>query len=156
MELVDGQTLADRIERSPSRLPITEVLAIARQIVDALEAAHERGVIHRDLTPSHIKIRRDAVIKVLDSPAQSRAAIGIDHSQTRVRPASRTAGAVIGLTGGFVAARSLAGFLYGVPTSDPATFAATLIMLTTVALVACIVPARRAMRVDPITALRSD
>jgi predicted permease len=65
-------------------------------------------------------------------------------------------GAVIGLIGGFVAARSLARFLYGVPTSDPATFAGTATLLIAVALVACIVPARRAMRVNPITALRSD
>jgi putative ABC transport system permease protein len=65
-------------------------------------------------------------------------------------------GAVIGLIGGFVAARSLAGFLYGVPTSDPATFAGTATILIAVALVACIVPARRAMRVNPITALRFD
>ena len=65
-------------------------------------------------------------------------------------------GAVIGLIGGFVAARSLAGFLYGVPTSDPATFAGTVTILIAVAVVACIVPARRATRVTPITALRSD
>jgi macrolide transport system ATP-binding/permease protein len=65
-------------------------------------------------------------------------------------------GTVIGLIGGFVVARSLAGFLYGVPTSDPATFAGTATVLIAVALVACIVPARRAMRVNPITALRYD
>ncbi len=64
--------------------------------------------------------------------------------------------AVVGLIGGFVVARSLAGFLYGVPTSDPATFAGTATILVAIALVACIVPARRAMRVNPITALRSD
>ena len=65
-------------------------------------------------------------------------------------------GAVVGLIGGFVAARSLARFLYGVPTSDPATFAAAAILLIAVALVACIIPARRAMGVNPIIALRSD
>ena len=65
-------------------------------------------------------------------------------------------GAVIGLIGGFAAARSLARFLYGVPTSDPATFAGAATLLIAVALVACIVPARRAMRVNPITALRSE
>jgi predicted permease len=65
-------------------------------------------------------------------------------------------GAVLGLLGGFAAARSLASFLYGVPTSDPATFAGATTLLIAVALVACIVPARRAMRVNPITALRSD
>jgi macrolide transport system ATP-binding/permease protein len=65
-------------------------------------------------------------------------------------------GAAIGLLGGFAAARSLARFLYGVPTSDPATFAGAAAILFAVALAACIVPARRAMRVNPITALRSE
>jgi predicted permease len=65
-------------------------------------------------------------------------------------------GTVLGLLGGFAAARSLASFLYGVPTSDPATFAGATTLLIAVALVACIVPARRAMRVNPIRALRSD
>jgi putative ABC transport system permease protein len=65
-------------------------------------------------------------------------------------------GALLGLLGGFAAARSLARFLYGVPTSDPATFAGAVTLLIAVALVACSVPARRAMRVNPITALRSD
>ena len=65
-------------------------------------------------------------------------------------------GAVIGLIGGFATARLLARFLYGVPTSDPATFAGAATLLIAIALVACIVPARRAMRVNPITALRSD
>jgi predicted permease len=65
-------------------------------------------------------------------------------------------GAAIGLIGGFVTARSVARFLYGVPTSDPATFAGAATLLITVALVACIVPARRAMRVNPLTALRSE
>jgi putative ABC transport system permease protein len=66
------------------------------------------------------------------------------------------AGAVIGLIGGFVTARSLERFLYGVPTSDNATFAGAATLLIAVALGACIAPARRAMRVNPITALRSD
>jgi predicted permease len=66
------------------------------------------------------------------------------------------AGAVIGLIGGFATARSLERFLYDVPTSDNATFAGATTLLIAVALVACVVPARRAMRVNPITALRSD
>lgn len=65
-------------------------------------------------------------------------------------------GAITGSIGGFVAARSLERFLYGVPASDNATFAGTATILIGVALAACIVPARRAMRVNPITALRSD
>jgi ABC-type antimicrobial peptide transport system permease subunit len=64
------------------------------------------------------------------------------------------AGIVVGLAGGLAAARSLAGFLYGVPTSDVATFAAMTTTLLAVALAACVIPARRAMRVNPIAALR--
>jgi predicted permease len=64
------------------------------------------------------------------------------------------AGIIIGLSGGVAGARSLASFLYSVPTSDLPTFAAMTVILTVVALVACVIPARRAMRVDPITALR--
>ena len=64
LELVEGQTLADRIARGP--VPIPEALAIARQIADALEAAHEKGIIHRDLKPANIKITPDGVVKVLD------------------------------------------------------------------------------------------
>jgi putative ABC transport system permease protein len=63
-------------------------------------------------------------------------------------------GIIIGLGGGLASARSLSSFLYAAPTSDLPTFAATTIILTTVALVACVIPARRAMRVPPITALR--
>jgi serine/threonine-protein kinase len=64
MELVDGPTLADRIARGP--IPVDESLAIARQIAEALEAAHERGIIHRDLKPANIKVRDDGMVKVLD------------------------------------------------------------------------------------------
>jgi serine/threonine protein kinase len=64
MELVEGETLADRIARAP--LPLGEVLPIARQIAEALEAAHEAGIIHRDLKPANIKIRADGTVKVLD------------------------------------------------------------------------------------------
>jgi serine/threonine-protein kinase len=64
MELVDGPTLADRIAQGP--LPLDEALPIARQIADALEAAHEQGIIHRDLKPANIKLRPDGTVKVLD------------------------------------------------------------------------------------------
>src|SRR5260370_23959145 len=64
MELVEGPTLADRIARGP--IPIDEALPIAKQIAEALEAAHEQGIIHRDLKPANIKVREDGTVKVLD------------------------------------------------------------------------------------------
>jgi serine/threonine protein kinase len=64
MELVEGPTLADRIAAGP--VPLDEALPIARQIANALEAAHEQGIVHRDLKPANIKLRPDGTVKVLD------------------------------------------------------------------------------------------
>ena len=64
LELVEGPTLADRITKGP--IPVEEALPIAKQIAEALEAAHEAGVIHRDLKPANIKVREDGTVKVLD------------------------------------------------------------------------------------------
>src|SRR5262245_39964786 len=64
MELVEGETLAERISRGP--LPIEDALNIAKQICEALEAAHEKGIIHRDLKPGNVKIVPDGKVKVLD------------------------------------------------------------------------------------------
>src|ERR671934_2665178 len=64
LELVEGGTLADRLKAGP--LPIDEALTVARQIADALEAAHEKGIIHRDLKPANIKVSPAGVVKVLD------------------------------------------------------------------------------------------
>jgi serine/threonine protein kinase/Tol biopolymer transport system component len=64
LELVEGPTLAERLQRGP--LPIAEALRIAGQIADALEAAHERGVVHRDLKAQNIKVKPDGTVKVLD------------------------------------------------------------------------------------------
>ena len=64
MELVEGPTLDDRLAGGP--IPVDEVLAIARQIAEALEVAHERGIIHRDLKPANVKVTADDKVKVLD------------------------------------------------------------------------------------------
>src|SRR5438132_8841385 len=64
LELVEGETLADRIARGP--IALDEALPIARQICDALETAHEHGIIHRDMKPANIKVRPDGTVKVLD------------------------------------------------------------------------------------------
>jgi serine/threonine protein kinase/Tol biopolymer transport system component len=64
MELVEGEELAERIARGP--VPVDEALPIAKQICEALEAAHKQGIIHRDLKPANIKIRPDGTVKVLD------------------------------------------------------------------------------------------
>jgi eukaryotic-like serine/threonine-protein kinase len=64
MELVEGPTLAERLARGP--LPIDEVVLIARQIAEALEAAHDQGIVHRDLKPGNVKAREDGTVKVLD------------------------------------------------------------------------------------------
>ena len=64
MELVEGDDLSERIARGA--IPLDEALPIARQIAEALEAAHEQGIIHRDLKPANIKVRADGTVKVLD------------------------------------------------------------------------------------------
>ena len=67
MELVEGETLADRIcLEIPAGIPLEEALSIARQIADAVEAAHDRGIVHRDSKPANVKIRPDGMVKVLD------------------------------------------------------------------------------------------
>ena len=64
LELVEGPTLADRVlDRA---FPVDEALSIARQMAEALEAAHEHGIVHRDLKPANVKLRPDGVVKVLD------------------------------------------------------------------------------------------
>jgi serine/threonine protein kinase len=64
MELIEGPTLAERIAEGP--IPLEEALLIAKQITDALEAAHEKGIVHRDLKPANVKVRPDGSVKVLD------------------------------------------------------------------------------------------
>src|SRR5499425_1218966 len=64
LELVEGETLAERIQRGP--IAVEEALYIAQHIAEALEAAHEKGVVHRDLKPANVKVTADGRVKVLD------------------------------------------------------------------------------------------
>ena len=70
MELVEGEDLSQRLERGP--LAVAEALTIARQIAEALDAAHEQGIVHRDLKPANIRLQRDGTAKVLDFGLASR------------------------------------------------------------------------------------
>src|ERR1700680_2503690 len=94
MELVEGPTLAERIARGP--LPLNVALGVAKQIAEALEAAHEKGITHRDLKPANVKITPEGTVKVLDfglaTAAQSATADGnpsnsptltLDYAATR-------------------------------------------------------------------------
>jgi len=82
MELVDGDDLSQRIARGP--IPLDEALPIARQIAEALEAAHEAGIIHRDLKPANIKARVDGTVKVLDFGLAKAIAPGVGKRESGV------------------------------------------------------------------------
>jgi serine/threonine-protein kinase len=98
LELVEGPTLADRIGARP--LSIAEALSIARQIADALEAAHDKGIIHRDLKPANIKVRPDGTVKVLDfglaKAFDAAPVVDASESPTLTSPAATMAGVVMG------------------------------------------------------------
>jgi serine/threonine protein kinase len=100
MELVEGDDLSQRIARGA--LPIDEALPIAKQIAEALEAAHQQGVIHRDLKPANIKVRPDGTVKVLDfglakamEPASGSSA-SMSLSPTITTPAMTQVGMILG------------------------------------------------------------
>ena len=97
MELVEGPTLADRIAQGP--IPVDEALLIAKQIAEALEAAHEQGIIHRDLKPANVKVRPDGTVKVLDfglAKALDAAAQVVPDPPTITSPAMTRAGVLLG------------------------------------------------------------
>jgi serine/threonine protein kinase len=99
LELVEGETLAEKIAAGP--VAVDEALAIARQIADALEAAHEKGIVHRDLKPANVKITPDGKVKMLDfglakalagdvAGPQRKTATAISSTPTSVSPAGCT------------------------------------------------------------------
>ena len=102
MELVEGDDLSQRIARGG--MPLDEALPIAKQIAEALEAAHERGIVHRDLKPANIKVRADGTVKVLDfglakalgADAASAAAGSVSMSPTITTPVMTQAGMILG------------------------------------------------------------
>jgi Tol biopolymer transport system component len=99
MELIEGPTLADRIAQGA--IPIDDALPIARQIAEALEAAHEHGMIHRDLKPANIKLRPDGTVKVLDfglakALESSPGATEVSQSPTITSPAMTGMGVILG------------------------------------------------------------
>jgi len=106
IELVEGPTLADRIAQGP--IPLDEALPIARQIAEALEAAHDQGIVHRDLKPANIKLRSDGGVKVLDfglakltdlsaaSGSDAAGTVALTMSPTVLSPDMTRAGTILG------------------------------------------------------------
>jgi eukaryotic-like serine/threonine-protein kinase len=99
LELVEGETLADRIVKGP--LALDDALAIAKQIAEALEAAHEKGIMHRDLKPANIALTHDGKVKVLDfglakaGQGATNASFDLANSPTLTSPAMMTGVGVI-------------------------------------------------------------
>ena len=115
MELVEGEDLSQRIVHGA--IPIDEALPIARQIAEALEAAHEQGIIHRDLKPANIKVRADGMVKVLDfglaklvepSGIHNQAAVALSESPTITTPAVTQTGVILG-TAAYMAPEQIKG-----------------------------------------------
>ncbi len=114
MELVDGQTLADLL-LAPGGVAMDDALDFARQIAEALEAAHEQGIVHRDLKPANVKVRPDGTVKVLDfglakamSGEPKAASASLENSPTFTSPAVTQIGVILG-TAAYIAAEQARG-----------------------------------------------
>lgn len=98
MELVEGDTLADRLKHGP--LPVDEALHIARQIAEAFEAGHEKGVVHRDLKPANIKLTSEQKVKVLDfglaKVREAEASVSSLSNSPTMMTAASTPGVILG------------------------------------------------------------
>ena len=99
LELIEGPTLADRLASGP--LALDDALPIAKQIAEALEAAHAQGIVHRDLKPANIKVRPDGTVKVLDfglakAVADESPAAGVSLPPTITSPALTQLGVILG------------------------------------------------------------